>query len=706
MKKITSILLLVSLLISILCVSGVMMNIAAEDEPVKHTLPDGTIMESGKYVLPEKDRLGDDGVTGYIRTADDFRAMKPGGRYSLANDIDLTVDGNTSDDRPLNHTPLFFDADYNGKSGIRFDGGGYTITTDDMLFYRIPKDSTFVNFVIAGEIIKNSSAVLGKSGDKKEHPFHSLAPLCAHAAGGTFKDIINEAYVRADAASTDSSDSIRLSGLIGACGLESVLIQNCHNKATIWSLVHGETCAVAGILAYTEVKGDVTGKGTQRTYLMGCRNDGQIKNTSTSTAAVKYAGGILGVKHNDSQVQIIDCSTVSRDATFINAKGETEKMIVAETESGRGAGCDGCTAIANLNNLTYDPNAIPIHSAEDFANMSGNNNYYLLESFRVVEQNKNVFTGTIYGATRRIDSDIPHFAHHINESQCNSLALVVEGGYQKITTAEEFYTLIKNPDLENNKFYLGADITLTGYSNWTGPQYWETNREKAKNGEIPIILDGCGYKITTNKPIFVELPGGGDPKDGTHSIMRNIVIEGNITVSQSELDSYKVGSYENGNSIGALVGKTNGGIFENIINNASVTFNGNTNARVGGIVGSTFNDDILMIDCVNNGAVTATVHGERCGVGGIIGLVGYNDVSTDAGVTANLNNCVNTAEVKNNSNNDFHVYAGGVVGVKFQNQTVVYLRDCNSTGKIFAKTAYGKYCADRLQQNFHIIKTK
>ena len=113
-----------------------------------------------------------------------------------------------------------------------------------------------------------------------------------------------------------------------------------------------------------------------------------------------------------------------------------------------------------------------------------------------------------------------------------------------------------------------------------------------------------------------------------------------------------------------------------------------------------------MIDCVNNGAVTATVHGELCGVGGIIGLVGYNDVSTDAGVTANLNNCVNNANVKNNSNNDFHVYAGGVVGVKYQNQTVVYLRDCDSTGKIFAKTAYGKYFADRLQQNFHIIKTK
>ena len=71
-----------------------------------------------------------------------------------------------------------------------------------------------------------------------------------------------------------------------------------------------------------------------------------------------------------------------------------------------------------------------------------------------------------------------------------------------------------------------------------------------------------------------------------------------------------------------------------------------------------------------------------------------------------ISNCVNNANVTNNSNNDLHVYAGGVVGVKYLNQTVAYLRDCNSIGKVRAKTAYGRYFADRLQQNFHIIKTK
>ena len=682
MKKITSILLLVSFLFSIMYIPGTVVNVAATDEPAKHTLPDGTEMVKGKYVMHDKDRLPSAGEVGrVIKTAEEFRDMKPGGKYSLGNDIDLTVAGG--------HDPLFKSISGN-ENGIRFDGGGYTIKTDNMIFARIPKNSTFANFVIEGTArggnnIEAAYSVVGN------YPEASYASLCGVAHGGTFKNIINMGNVATQGQSETTPYPFRVGGLIGTCNDSTVLVQNCLNKGRVWSTVHGIDRAVAGMVAYSTVT----------LYLIKCRNDGQIKNTAESNSAVKYAGGILGIKTASSKCQIIDCSTVK--ATDKASDGSD--MIQAGTYAG--AGCDGCTTLTKDGNTTYIKagDAIPIRNAEDFANMSGNNNYYLLESFRVVEQNKNVFTGKIYGATRKIDSDIPHFAHHISDDQCDSLTLVVEGGYQKITTAEEFYKKIKNNEAEN-KFYLAADIDLTKYTNWTGPQYWENNREKAKNIENSIVLDGCGYTITTDKPIFVELPGGGQPKNEAHSIMRNIVIEGNVTVSQSYLDSYKVGSYENGNSIGALVGKTNGGIFDNIINKATVTFNGNTNARVGGIIGSTFNDDLFMINCVNNGAVTASVHGEFYGVGGIIGLVGYDDVSTAAGVTANFDNCVNNANVTNNSNNDLHVYAGGIVGVKYLNQTVVYLRDCNSIGKVRAKTAYGRYFADRLQQNFHIIKTK
>ena len=94
MKKITSILLLVSFLFSIMYIPGTVVNVSATDEHVKHTLPDGTEMVEGKYVMHDKDRLPSAGeVGGVITTAEEFRNMKPGGKYSLGDNIDLTVAG-------------------------------------------------------------------------------------------------------------------------------------------------------------------------------------------------------------------------------------------------------------------------------------------------------------------------------------------------------------------------------------------------------------------------------------------------------------------------------------------------------------------------------------------------------------------------------------------------------------------------------------
>ena len=184
MKKITSFLLMLTMLISIIIyIPEFQIQASAEEtspDDRYERLPDGTKMIPGKYIFAYEDRMPvEEGDVGeLIMSADDFKNIKPGGKYSLGRDITLE-----------NWEPLFFEESYNTAEGVRFDGGGYTITTDDMLFYRLPKNSVFANFVIAGDISKPSTDILGTtpSNNKKEHPFHALGALCSHMGGNSKK---------------------------------------------------------------------------------------------------------------------------------------------------------------------------------------------------------------------------------------------------------------------------------------------------------------------------------------------------------------------------------------------------------------------------------------------------------------------------------------------------------------------------------------
>ena len=216
-------------------------------------------------------------------------------------------------------------------------------------------------------------------------------------------------------------------------------------------------------------------------------------------------------------------------------------------------------------------------------------------------------------------------------------------GYTAIGTASAFKNI-----KAGGKYYLTANIDLTA----SGVNF--TPLAGGSNSASNIILDGCGYTVTTNKPLFEELPGNSGTS-GSHSQIRNLVIKGNISVTYAEIEAYS-----NGYSVGALVGKANGGRFTNIVNNASVTVSGtdNVNVRVGGIVGSIFNDDAIFNNCLNNGAVKAYVGtGDSAyGMGGIIGYIANS--ATDYKTT--LNYCKNTGAVNNSSTATSHTYAGGI----------------------------------------------
>ena len=251
--------------------------------------------------------------------------------------------------------------------------------------------------------------------------------------------------------------------------------------------------------------------------------------------------------------------------------------------------------------------------------------------------------------------------------------------YTAISTAEQFSKIAAG-----GKYYLTANIDLTA----DGVNF--TTLKGGSNAASVIILDGCGYTVKTNKPLIGELSGGGA---GKHSEIRNLVIEGEISASPAEL-----ASYSNGASLGSVVCKANGGIFENIVNNATVTLTDSAEARVSGIVGAVVNERATFKNCINNGVVKGIVTSSnaRHAVAGIIAYVGVTDVL--------LENCVNNASIVNASESDSGTYAGGIVAVKQNASTVITMRDCLNTGRVRAKTSYGSYYAISTYKNINFIE--
>lgn len=111
-----------------------------------------------------------------------------------------------------------------------------------------------------------------------------------------------------------------------------------------------------------------------------------------------------------------------------------------------------------------------------------------------------------------------------------------------------------------------------------------------------------------------------------------------------------------GEVVGSIIGKMEGGLLENCINLSPVS----ASTIGGGLVGATTDASIIRY-CANKG--TVTLAGMVCG-----GIVGQ----TEKGTT--IQACYNTGTVTSN-----YVYCGGIVGLTFDNSVV---KNCYNTGKV------------------------
>ncbi len=629
MKRIISVLLIISMLMI-----GIYIPINAV------TLPDGS--DLSPTAAPSSYTTANGWTK--ITTATQFKNIATGGKYYLGADIDLTASG-------VNFKTLAGGA--NSAKALILDGCGHTVTTKKPLFEELPGGESKVgtHSQIKNLIIKGSISVTLSEITAYDNGF-SVAALVGKANGGIFTNIVNNASVTV----SDSNNSdIRVAGLVGSVFNDSSKFINCQNNGDLTASVGSGASnyyAMGGIVAYIGYN-DVD---VYKAYFASCKNTGDVTNKSTATEKT-FAGGILGTKKTDTTVQIIACSNTG-------------------VLSALNKGIDVAQGLASksFSNMTI-ADATKVSSASEFAKINGSGSYYISKNITLSVQNPNKFTGTVYGLGNKITSSVPAFGD-VDEATVKDLTFSITG-WTAVSTASEFKSIAAG-----GKYYLTKNIDLTA----SGADF-ET-LAGGSNSAKTLSIDGCGFSVKTDKMLIKQLPGGGAL--GTHSEIRNLVINGNINVASTAL-----AGYSNGNSVAALVGKANGGIFKNITNNASVTVSGASSGRIAGIIGSVFNDSITVENCVNNGNITANA-GAASNVG-VAGILGYVGLAVDE-IMASFIDCVNNGKINNTSTDAKYSFAGGITAVKTDISPLRIIA-CKNNGDIHAGISYGDYFARSIYEN-------
>ena len=215
----------------------------------------------------------------------------------------------------------------------------------------------------------------------------------------------------------------------------------------------------------------------------------------------------------------------------------------------------------------------------------------------------------------------------------------------------------------NAKYHLTADIGSA-----------EAPNGCTVKGKFKGVLDGCGFTVYTNVPLFDELNGVislTDDGANVPSEVKNLTIAGNII------------DYE-GTVLGAVANTAKGPTkLTNITNNATltlmvwdgsdVTTKGSRDMiHVGGLIGVA-NMGASFENCKNNGEIL--IDGAK-GIRGLGGIVGYVELDVYT-----LTNCENTAKLSSTDQEKADVfYAGGIIGqAKCLSLTI---ENCQNSGEI------------------------
>ena len=236
----------------------------------------------------------------------------------------------------------------------------------------------------------------------------------------------------------------------------------------------------------------------------------------------------------------------------------------------------------------------------------------------------------------------------------------VEKAYKPISTAEDLINLMSRPYDWKYKYYLTADIDLSGY---------DAQSPIGKFGsQFTGVFDGMGYSIkgvNISSSSEKELGLFGSVKGG---IIRDLSVYG------------KVESTCQGAIVGGVVGKLDpGASIVGCKNYADVTYTSDTAPKgVGGVAGYVYADTTLTGSIIknseNNVSVTSSTGGEDAFVGGIAGRC------RNSGKGAiEIRSCINRGAVSGGGEG-----TGGILGYVDQTATGggVFVFDCDNRGSV------------------------
>lgn len=258
-------------------------------------------------------------------------------------------------------------------------------------------------------------------------------------------------------------------------------------------------------------------------------------------------------------------------------------------------------------------------------------------------------------------------------------------GWTAIATAEDFVKYLGEGGSAinmNGNYYLTADIDLTTVSYLAKAEYFTGN------------FDGCGYKVKTNKPLFVHLMA-----DGEVNVIKNLTIDANIeSYTFGDYSPEPTGAMRNGTyNVGALAGRAStaqavGSInkFENIKLTGSVTgWKGNAENYwyTGGMIGNA----LFGFEAEDINIAMTKVTGQH--VGGLVGCFQAGAAEPEWGSVV-IKNVYNSSEITNEGcinavGADINVQstAAGLVGW-FAN-CAAKIENCENSGKITALASGG-----------------